>query len=540
MHAHTPVLIVGGGPVGLALATELGWRGIACTLIEQGDGSIATPKMNEVNTRSMEFCRRWGIANEVMNCPFPGDHPLDAVFVTTLFGHEIGRVIRPARNHQTPEPASPYRLQACSQIWFDPMLTKRARSFPSVRLNYRHRLESFSQDGERVTADIANLADGTRHSITADYLVGCDGAASLVRRSLGIALIGPGVIGYPINMFFRAPDLLAQSGREPGTFYIAVDRGGVWANLRIIDPVNGVWRLMVDSAGDVTPDQVDREAYLRRALGRDVAVEWIDINVWRRRSLVAESYGKDRVWLAGDAVHQLSPTGALGMNSGLGDAVDIGWKLAAVLQGWGDARLIDSYDHERRPVGERNVRMATSFYQNNETFSQWSPALDDDGPTGEAARRQFWELLERAVGGEFRTLGLQIGYAYENSPICVTDGTPPLPDDPANYTANARPGARAPHAWLGEDKSTLDLFGHGFVLLRFAGAPDTAPLAAAAAARQVPLTVVEIDNADVAALYERRLVLVRPDGHVAWRADTLPNDLSHLIDRVRGCETTAN
>ena len=144
------------------------------------------------------------------------------------------------------------------------------------------------------------------------------------------------------------------------------------------------------------------------------------------------------------------------------------------------------------------------------------------------------------VGGEFRTLGLQIGYTYENSPICVADGTPPLPDDPANYTANARPGARAPHAWLGENKSTLDLFGHGFVLLRFPGAPEAAPLAAAAAARGVPLTVVDIDRADVAALYERRLVLVRPDGHVAWRADALPDDLGHLIDRVRGCETAAN
>jgi 2-polyprenyl-6-methoxyphenol hydroxylase-like FAD-dependent oxidoreductase len=158
---------------------------------------------------------------------------------------------------------------------------------------------------------------------------------------------------------------------------------------------------MVDAAGDVTPGTVDREGYLHRALGRDVEVEWIDVNVWRRRSLVAERYGKGRVLMAGDAVHQLSPTGAPGMNSGVGDAVDLGWKLAGVLQGWGGERLIDSYDVERRPVGERNVRMATSFYKDNEAFSYWSPFLDDDGPEGEQARQELGDKLARNIGGEF-------------------------------------------------------------------------------------------------------------------------------------------
>ena len=292
----------------MALAAELGWRGIACTLIEQTDGSIISPKMNEVNTRTMEFCRRWGIADEVLNCPFPGDHPLDAVFVTNLFGYELGRVPRPARDQQTPEPASPYRLQACSQIWFDPMLLKLARSFPSVTVKHRHRLESFAQTPDGVVAEITDLASAQRHILRADYLVGCDGAASLVRRTLGIALTGKGTIGYPLNMFFRAPDLLRQSGRKAGTFFIVVDRDGVWGNLRIIDPIRGIWRLMVDRAGDdVTPETADRQGYLRHALGCDVAVEWIDVNVWRRRSLVAERYGVGRVLIAGDAVHSCRP-----------------------------------------------------------------------------------------------------------------------------------------------------------------------------------------------------------------------------------------
>jgi len=535
MQAHTSVLIVGGGPVGLALAAELGWRGIACTLIEQTDGSIVTPKMNEVNTRTMEFCRRWGIADAVMNCPFPGDFPLDAVFVTNLFGYELGRVVRPARDQQTPEPASPYRLQACSQIWFDPMLLQLARSFPSVTIKHRHRLEAFTQTSDEVAADVTDLANGRHYTLRADYLVGCDGAASLVRQSLGIALAGTGTLGHPLNMFFRAPDLLRQSGRKPGTFFIVVDRSGVWGNLRIIDPVRGVWRLMVDRAGDdVTPETADRQGYLRHALGRAFAVEWIDVNVWRRRSLVAERYGEGRVLIAGDAVHQLSPTGALGMNSGIGDAVDLGWKLAAVLQGWGGPRLIESYDAERRPVGRRNVQMATGFYRHNAAFSHWSPVLEEDGAEGERARRELGALLEEKVGGEFRTLGLQIGYAYDNSPICLADGTPQPPDDPATYVPNARPGARAPHVWLEPGKSTLDLFGRGFTLLRFAGAPDPAAIAKAAARRGVPLEVADIESPQAAALYERRLVLVRPDGHVAWRADDVPADAGALIDRVRG------
>jgi len=535
MQARTSVLIVGGGPVGLALAAELGWRGIDCTLVEQGDGSIVTPKMNEVNTRTMEFCRRWGIADQVMNCPFPGDHPLDAVFVTSLFGYELGRVLRPARNHQTPEPASPYRLQACSQIWFDPMLQQLARSFASVTIKHLHRLDGFEQTADGVTAEITEVARGARHTVHADYLVGCDGAASLVRRNLGIALGGKGTIGYPLNLFFRAPDLLAQSRQKLGTFFIPVDRGGVWANLRIIDPLRGIWRLMIDQAGDaVTPENADRAGYLRRALGRDYEVEWIDANVWRRRSLVAERYGVGRVLLAGDAVHQLSPTGALGMNSGVADAVDLGWKLAAVLDGWGGPHLIDSYDAERRPVGQRNVQMATSFYEHNEAFSHWSPKLEEAGDEGERARREFGATLESSVGGEFRTLGLQIGYSYENSPICIADGTAPPPDDPATYVANARPGARAPHVWLANGKSTLDLFGRGFVLLRFPGAPEPRAIGAAAAARGMPITVTDIESDEAATIYAERLVLVRPDGHVAWRADDLPADAGALIDRVRG------
>ena len=534
-----PVLIVGGGPVGLALAVELGWRGVACMLVEQGDGTIATPKMNEVSSRTMEFCRRWGIADQVLNCPFPADYPLDAAFVTSMFGYEIGRVERPARVAQRAEPHSPYRLQACSQIWFDPMLRSLAQSFPHVALRYRHRLERFTETAAGVQAEILDRKSGEVRHVTADYLVGCDGATSPVREALGIALQGRDILSSPMHMYFRTPDLVRRAGRKPATFFLPVDREGLWGNIRVIDPVNGLWRVMVDATdGTATPETVDREGYLRRAMGRPLDVEWLGVSIWKRRSVVAERYSKGRVFLAGDAVHQLSPTGALGMNSGIGDAVDLAWKLTAVLQGWGGKDLLASYDAERRPVGIRNVGAATRFYATNEAFGRGHAALDDDTAEGAAQRAELGALMEQRVGEEFRTIGLQLGYRYEDSPICIADGTAATPDEPEAYVPTARPGHRAPHVWLGDGRTTLDLFGRGFTLLRFSASADVSNIETAANKRGVPLQVADIDNAEAGDLYQRRLVLVRPDGHVAWRADAPPSDALALIDRMRGALTS--
>jgi 2-polyprenyl-6-methoxyphenol hydroxylase-like FAD-dependent oxidoreductase len=530
-----PVLIAGGGPVGLALAAELGWQDIQCELVEQGDGVVKTPKMNEVNTRSMELCRRWGLAEQVLDTPFPLDWPKDVVFMTSLAGYELGRVPRPPRQVRASE-HSPEFTQTCSQHWFDPILQRFARSFPNIALRYKCRLESFAETTTGVTAHVVDGATGARETIGAQYLVGCDGAASTVRRALGIKLEGKGVLGTAVNMFFRAPNLLEVCGKSPGTFFIAVDRTGVWANLRIIDPRNALWRLMINETGpDTTAEGVDKHAYLRRAIGRDIAVEWVDVNVWRRQSVVAEHYGSDRVFLAGDAVHQVSPTGALGMNTGIGDAVDLGWKLAAVLQGWGGGRLLASYDAERRPIGRRNVRMATAFHALQSSYGDGMDAIDEDSTVGETARRRVGEALVAKLGAEFRTMGLQIGYRYEDSPICVPDGTRPTADDPEAYHPSARPGMRAPHIWLSEGRSILDLFGRGFTLLRLGdAAPDAKTIASAAATRRMPIEVTALDDPKVLALYERHLVLVRPDGHVAWRGDALPSDAGRILDRARG------
>ena len=534
---QNPVLIVGGGPVGLALAGELGWRGIACTLIEQGDGTIATPKMNEVNIRTMEFCRRWRIADAVHACPFPPDYPLDVAFVTSLSGYELGRVPRPSHASKAHGRHSPMRLQECSQMWFDPILRVFAGTFPCVKLRYRTRLEMFDATERSVRANIVDLARGRHEHIDAQYLVGCDGTNSLVRRVLGIGMVGK-TLGHPVHVYFRAPNLLEICGRRPATFFFAIDRHGVWANIRIIDPANAMWRLMILDAGpNLRPETVDRDAYLRRALGIALEVEWLGTSVWTRRSAVADGYSNGRVFLAGDAVHQLSPTGGLGMNTGIADAVDLGWKLAATLGGWSGDRLLSSYDSERRPIGTRNVRMATEFYLEAHKHSNGSVAIEEESPTGSQVRVRVGEALVRDIGRMFRTTGLQIGYRYEDSPICVPDGTEPHADDATDYIPSARPGSRAPHAWLGDGRSTLDIFGRSFVLLRLGyEPPDVSSVQRAAAARRVPFETVTVNEPAVMELYQNRLVLVRPDGHVAWRADDPPPHSDALIDKVRGAQ----
>lgn len=530
---RTSVLIVGGGPVGLALAGDLGWRGVDYILVEQTDGVIDTPKMNEVNVRSMEFCRRWGIDDQVINCPFPPDYPMDIAFVTSLDGFEMGRMERPAKKDQRPGPNSPVQLQICSQLWFDPILKEFASSFPSAHLLHRHQLESWEQSADGVMARVTQLEDGEAITVEADYLVACDGATSAIRDGLGIGLEGTMSLGRPVHFYFRAPDLLKNLGCRPTTFFLAFDREGLWANVRIVDPVNAMWRLMVlDTPADFEVDDIARDAFMRRAIGRDYDVEWIGTSVWTRRGVVAERLSEGRVFIAGDAAHQLSPTGALGMNTGLGDAVDLGWKLAATIEGWGGRGLLPSYDAERRPVGTRNVTKAAELYSHHLAFQEFE-GIEDASVAGDRLRERLGRELVEKVGQMFRTEGLQIGYRYADSPICIPDGKPAPSDAIEAYHPNACPGARAPHAWIADGKSTLDLFGRGFVLLRFDSA-SMDPLLEAAKKAKMPIEAIAIDDREIHQLYGAALVLVRPDGHVAWRGEKVPANPRAIIDCARG------
>jgi 2-polyprenyl-6-methoxyphenol hydroxylase-like FAD-dependent oxidoreductase len=529
-----PVLIVGGGPVGLALAGDLGWRGVECLLIEQSDGSIYQPRMDLVGVRTMEFCRRWGLVGAVEASPYPRDYAQDNVYLTSLTGYELGRERFPGIGQAPPPPESPQRRERCPQNMFDPILQTFAVAQKSVRLRYRTRLVSFTQDAERVVATVENADTGARDEIAARTIVGCDGARSLVRETLGIRMLGNPVLTYTTNVIFRCPHLLSLHDKGKAYRHIFIGPEGTWAT---IVAINGrdQWRFsLIGSAEqrDYTTDDV--KAAIRRAVGRDFEFEILSVLPWVRRELVAESFRNGRGFIAGDAAHMMSPTGGFGMNTGIGDAVDLCWKLAATLAGWGGERLLESYTRERQPVGARNVAEASGNLRRMLSVGA-HPDIADDTPEGAATRAkvgpEFTEMMRR----EWFTLGIHLGYRYEGSPICWPDGTAPPPDEARKYVPVARPGHRAPHAWLADGRSTLDLFGRGFVLLGFgAGAREAHSLIQAARARGVPLEFVALAEPQVAALYQRKFVLVRPDGHVAWRGDRMPDQPLHLIDVVRG------
>jgi 2-polyprenyl-6-methoxyphenol hydroxylase-like FAD-dependent oxidoreductase len=529
-----PVLVIGGGPVGLALAGDLGWRGMACTLVEQSDGSIYQPRMDLVGIRTMEFCRRWGIVPAVEGSPYPRDYAQHNIYLTSLTGYELGRERFPGIGQAPPPKESPQRRERCPQNMFDPILRAFAASQNNVALRYRTRLVSFTQSADLVTAVVENAETGAREEILARYIVGCDGARSLVRETLGIAMQGNPVLTYTTNVIFRCPHLLSLHDKGKAYRHIFIGPEGTWAT---IVAINGrdEWRFSIIGGSeqrDYTTDDI--KAAIRRAVGRDFDFEILSVLPWVRRELVAERYRGGRGFIAGDAAHVMSPTGGFGMNTGIQDVVDLSWKLAATIEGWGSDGLLDSYSIERQPVGTRNVTEASGNLRRMLSVPP-HPDLLDDTPQGAATREKVGREFSETMRREWFTLGAHLGYRYENSPISWPDGTAAPPDDPRVYVPTARPGHRAPHAFLADGRSTLDLFGRGFALLGFAAdTAEAAPLLEAARQRHLPLTFTAIAEPHIAALYERKFVLVRPDGHVAWRGDRMPEDALCVIDVVRG------
>jgi len=529
-----PVLVIGGGPVGLALAGDLGWRGIACTLVEQSDGSIYQPRMDLVGVRTMEFCRRWGLVPAVEASPYPRDYAQDNIYLTSLTGYELGRERFPGIGQAPPPKESPQRRERCPQNMFDPILRAFAASQNNVTLRYRTRLVSFTQNADLVTAVVENAETGAREEILARYIVGCDGARSLVRETLGIAMQGNPVLTYTTNVIFRCPQLLSLHDKGKAYRHIFIGPEGTWAT---IVAINGrdEWRFSIIGGSeqrDYTTDDI--KAAIRRAVGRDFDFEILSVLPWVRRELVAERYRGGRGFIAGDAAHVMSPTGGFGMNTGIQDVVDLSWKLAATIEGWGGESLLDSYGIERQPIGTRNVTEASGNLRRMLSVLP-HPNLLDDTAQGAATRAKVGREFSETMRREWFTLGAHLGYRYENSPICWPDGTAAPPDDPRAYVPTARPGHRAPHAFLADGRSTLDLFGRGFALLGFGADPaEAAPLLEAAQKRNLPLTFTAIAEPHIAALYERKFVLVRPDGHVAWRADRMPEEALCVIDVVRG------
>lgn len=531
----TPVLIVGGGPIGLALATDLGQRGIACSLVEQSDTKIGAAKMILVSVRSMELCRRLGISDEVANWGFPGDFCLDNVFVAGgLQGREFARIKMPRMNEPAHSDISPERQRHCPQTWFDPILREKAKSYDHVKLSYRQRLETFTQDEEGVTAQVVNLATGERQFIRSQYLVGCDGYGSTVRRMLGIDARGERYLDTSINIEIDVEDLSALHHIGNAGRYVMVGPEGTWATFIAVDG-RRTWRITLYGANDIDVDRIDIDAAIRRCVGKDFEYRINSVGKWVRRMVVADRFRDGRVLLAGDAAHTHPPNGGFGMNTGLGDSADLAWKLEAILKGWGGEHLLESYDLERRPACHRAAAESLINYRRL-TGKTSHPDIEADTDAGRAAREQLGERLERENTKAWQPLGIHLGHIYHPSNIVITDGSRPPPDDTIGYQPTTFPGARAPHAWLSQDCSTLDLFGEGFVLMRFKKIDVTA-LVACARRLGIPLRLVDIDKPEIATLYEHSLVLVRPDGHVAWRGQACPVLPDQLLRRVTGHAT---
>jgi len=532
VNHDAPVVIIGGGPVGLATALDLGRRGIRSTIVERdhATGAELLAKAGTLNERTMEICRFWGIADDVAHSGFPDDVNLDTLYCTALDGLYIGNDPRPSTNERTPPPGALEMLRKCPQFQFDPILARAAIATGKVEILYGHSYEAVEQDADGVTATITEIDTGATRQVRGQYLIACDGAGSRIRRGLGIGFPGK-MLSFSVSAMVRADLSMSKYGIR--NRYMFLDQTGTWANLTSVDGYD-LWRFtLVGTEEKLDPSVYDISVDVRRAFGPDIPFELLRVFPWRRSQCTIDRYREGRILFAGDAAHTTSPTGGHGLNTGIGDALGLGWMLHAVLSGEGGEGLLDGYEAERRPVAIRNSSLST------QNFNAWIGATDfsrvlELGEAGDAARAVVGQGMTEALQQEWTSTGVGLGYRFEGSPLIVPDGTPEPPDPVSSYEQTARPGHRAPHAWLADGTSTIDLFGHGYVLLRFDPGIAVSGLADAAAKRGVPLKLVDIAQPEIADLYERKLVLVRPDIHVCWRDDVPPADPDGLIATVAG------
>jgi len=526
------VVVIGGGPVGLAAAVDLGVRGLNVLLVDAGDGVANYPTAESIDARTMEWLRQLGIANAVEHSGFPESYPRDISFVTRLSGYELARFRRPSNGGRR-EPTtgiSPEGPVWWPKFWFDTALRARALGLPNVQLRYRWRCEGISQTEYGVTANLVR-SDGTRHAATAPYLVACDGARSSVRGGLGITMEGSRAEAVWEGAFVEIPDLLARINLAPAVqYYTLRPRRSIFGSLNGKD----LWRVTypLEPGKSQTEDEI--VATIRECIGiPDIPLVLRDGRVWAGHTVVASAYRQGRVFLAGDAAHQMWPSGGHGMNTGIGDVHNLAWKLAAVVRGGAGEGLLDSYQAERKPVAVRNTTRAAANYHADLALPT-DPILDDPEAAGKRARQAAARQVRETREAEWRSLGVQLGYRYEGSPIVVPDGSVEPVDEPTSYAPAARPGHRAPHVVLPDGRSTLDLFGAGFVLLHTSLAPDPQPWDEAFRARRIRLDIVDASQSQLAEAYPAELVLVRPDGIVAWSGKLADPDIASIVETVLG------
>jgi 2-polyprenyl-6-methoxyphenol hydroxylase-like FAD-dependent oxidoreductase len=520
------VLIVGAGPTGLTLAIDLGRRGVRCTLIEQKEHPAFLPKMERINARSMEIYRRMGLADKIRAAGLRSDCPMDVYIILKLTEPPLLHLSYPSvdearvntcSSNDGTLPLEPYQL--VSQYTLEPFLKSVAETLPTVTVRFGCEFLSLRQDGAEVTARVQT--DGATHDIRAAYLVGCDGGASPVRRELGISLSGEGNLLGLRQALFRCDELFDRlpigNGPGHGRHYHVADAKSTFL---IMQDSTKHWTLH-----SVVDTDEEMKAAFERVVGVPVKYEMLSCAPWRQNLLLADRYGKDRVFLAGDAVHLVIPTGGLGMNSGVGDAVDLSWKLAATLAGWGGPELLKSYEIERRQIGDRNVgasRYAT--IGRRKWRSMWRPDITEASPAGAATRKNLAAVADVEQRKSNEMIGAELGYRYVDSPVICN-----IPGGPEHlfreYQPTTWPGARLPHVWLDDGTPMQDRVGDGYAILKLGGtSADVGGLERALHSHGAPVVVLDIPDRIARDIYGHDLILVRPDLHVVWRGNATPED----------------
>jgi 2-polyprenyl-6-methoxyphenol hydroxylase-like FAD-dependent oxidoreductase len=543
VELEADVVIVGGGPVGMTLASDLSLRSVKVVLIEKR--ALAEPpsvKCNHVSARSMESFRRLGVAARLRAAGLPDDYPNDVAFRTTLTGTELSRIRIPSRQERytsregadsdwaTPEP--PHRI---NQIYLEPILAAHVADLPDVEMLNNCTYLSCEQTAEGVRVEVEDQTWG-RHTVRAKYLVGCDGGSSAIRKAIGAQLVGTPVIQRVQSTLVRCPDLLDLMPGEPAWGYYAVNPrrcGTVFA-------VDGEELFLVHNhlnPDEVGFDAVDRDWAIRTILGIDESVRYEAVSKedWTGRRLVADRFRDRRIFLCGDAAHLWVPYAGYGMNAGIADALNLSWLLGAQLAGWAPEAILDAYEAERQPITEQVSQFAMEHAAKMIRARTSVPAdLEDDSAAGEGARGRLGAEYYAVNLPQFCAAGLNFGYFYDRSPIIAYDGEPHPPYTMGSFEASTVPGCRAPHFWLPDGRSVYDAFGPGYTLLRFDPRVAVASLLGAAERSGVPVKLLDVAPGTAPDEYRHALVLCRADQHVAWRGDRSPEDPARLVAILRG------
>lgn len=542
------IAISGGGPFGLMLANELGRRGISVILFDEKPSTAFNPQANATQARTMEHYRRLGFADEIRALGLPGDFPTDIAYFTRYSKHELARFRLPSAREAREKVSSlsgswsaaelPHRV---SQKYVEQVLRKHAEALPNVSINYGWCVGEFADTQDGVTVTAHDVSENVARTIRAQYLIGGDGARSFVRRQLGISFKGEGGAvrdffgGRMFAIYLRCPQ-----------FYDVVPFPPAWMNVAFNNQ-RRAFMAAVDGRGEFafhtqlregehSEDITDAHALemFRAAVGYPVEAEVLSKGTWTAGyALVAESYGRGRVFLGGDAVHLFTPAGGLGYNTAVDDAVNLGWKLATVIKGVAPPAILESYEIERQPNAFRNTGFARNFADSIGLFKPLS-GLEDNSAEGESLRKEAGEYLNAHGKAEFNIPGITFGARYDSSPIILSENSRQVEDRPDVYVPTAAPGGRAPHYWIDTTTSLYDLFGFEWTLLRLGEMPPACDeLISAATSAGMELTVVPYNSEELERLYEAPLVLVRPDQVVAWRGSDDKNALC-IIEKVLG------